>query len=132
MIEQTLHPAEQAVRDRSVEVFRTLLPILAPNICGFEMRALPDLVIEGAKRTATNRDHYKRLFDQRGKDAAEAEDQATAMRAALWELHDEFLNFGAYCRSVAAECEGQRQLTWTERAEWAERLTARAKGAADA
>jgi hypothetical protein len=120
---------EESVRDCAVDTFRQLLTILAPNICGFEMRALPDLVVEGARRTAANRDQYKRLYEQRGKDAAEAEDQAAAMRSALWTLHDELLNFAHYSRAVSSECEGQRRLTWYERAEWADRLAALAKGA---
>jgi hypothetical protein len=129
--ERTLTPCEEAVRDVAVQTFRQLLPIVAPNIAGYEMRALPGLVIEGAVRTRDTRDHYKRLYDQRGKDAADAEDQATAMRGTLWTLHDELFNFAIYSRSVAAECTGQRRLMWQERAEWADRLAAQAKAAAN-
>jgi hypothetical protein len=113
---------EQAVRDGAVQTFRELLPIVAPNICGYEMRALPSLVVEGAKRLRANADHMTTLYRQRRDDAVEAEDQVCALRGTLETLHDELANFAHYSRAVAEECVGQRRLMWQERTEWAERL----------
>lgn len=126
MPETYVSPCEIEVKEGAIQTFRELLPIVAPNICGYEMRALPGLVKEGAERLRSNRDHYKRLYEQRGKDAADAEDRAEVMRAALETLHDEMFNFAYYSRSVAEECVGQRRLQWQERAEWAERLSEQA------
>lgn len=121
---------EGAVRDGAIATFRQLLPIVAPNICGYEMRALPGLVIEGATRLRDSRDYLKELCDRRRESAADAEDQSAAMRGVLEALHDELFNFAAYSRSVAEECVGQRRLMWQERAEWADKLAGQAKKAA--
>jgi hypothetical protein len=129
MPETYVHPSEVAVKEGAVQTFRELLPIVAPNICGYEMAALPALVKEGAERLRSNRDHYKRLYEQRGKDAADAEDRAGVLGASLETLQAEMVNFAYYSRSVAEEADGQRRLMWQERAEWADRLAEQARTA---
>ena len=65
MIEQAPSQSEQDVRDGAVATFRTLLPIVAPNVCGYEMRALPSLVIEGATRLRDRCEYMEGLYRER-------------------------------------------------------------------
>jgi hypothetical protein len=122
--EQTIHPAEAAVRENAVKTLRALLPLVAPNIAGYEMRALPGLVAKGAERLRADRDNLKRICDERWKYVEETQNEVYGLRGALETLHDELFNFAHYSRGVAAEAVGDRRDLWLERAEWADRLAA--------
>lgn len=120
---------EQFVRDHSIDWFRQLLPIVAPQICGYEMRALPTLVLEGAERLKSSRDHFKDLYEKRRDAATVAEDRVAALTGTLGTLQAELRNFAYYSRSVAEEAAGQRREIWEDRAEWADKLADQASKA---